>query len=347
MATAAINGLINEDFVPDFVCPTAECHWPRQQSLAICSQCTDVLNTSRISCTSANDMASCTATTPTGFALHLDLQFNASAVFLGDGSLRGNTPSLATVDIYRDNAVNRNLFECELSLCVKVFHDTRVVNGKIDTRSTDEFALNPSGSDNYLMEVTGPRAGFQHYYAYDVFTVPENATSFAGNRTFTINTEDRRGIGSYLADLFTMNETKQEVGLMKLLFNTPDIAGKIHNVSLSMTNAIRKSSNAAGGTGEVYRDETYIHVRWGWFILPLAVVVMAVAFLAASILQAAQHRSPAWKNSVLPFLFASLEGWEPEEVSVSGPRDLEGKAKAMSGSVTGGDQGGALRFARR
>ncbi|KAF2424871.1 hypothetical protein EJ08DRAFT_700649 [Tothia fuscella] len=348
MAIAALNGLIDDTFAPTFNCPTAECHWPEQTSLAICSQCSDVLKTSKLSCPISKIDGNCTATTPKGVTFRLDTQFNAVASFPGNGSLKGNPPTLASINIYRDNSHQQNLYECSLSLCAKVFHNTIAINGKINTEKTVDFPLAPSNNgDNYLMPVTDPAVPMQHWYAYDVFTISTSATVFSGqNKTFTVNVQDRRSIASYLSDVFTMNNTNANLGIRRLLFNTPDIPGKLQNVSISMTNSIRKTDTSTGIGVEVYNQEAVIVVKWAWLILPLVVVCMSVVFLVFTIAESRRCGMPVWKSSALPLLWARLVGWDEGEMGGDGPTDLRKKAKLMSGRVINADDGNGLVFVK-
>jgi len=39
---AVMDGLLDQAFSPDFVCPSTECRWPKLQTIAVCTQCDDI-----------------------------------------------------------------------------------------------------------------------------------------------------------------------------------------------------------------------------------------------------------------------------------------------------------------
>lgn len=59
--------------------------------------------------------------------------------------------------------------------------------------------------------------------------------------------------------------------------------------------------------GRAFRTESYIHVRWPYIILPVAIVVLSALLLMATVISGRRLYSVLWKNSVLPLVVARLE----------------------------------------
>ncbi|KAK8090498.1 hypothetical protein PG994_000003 [Apiospora phragmitis] len=97
--------------------------------------------------------------------------------------------------------------------------------------------------------------------------------------------------------------------------------------------------------GSAFRAETYIHVRWPWFILALVEVVAATLLVASTIF--ITRGQPLLKSSVMALLLHGLDGWEEEGKagSLETEKDLEERSRAMTGRLCE-DDNGWLRFAK-
>ena len=59
--------------------------------------------------------------------------------------------------------------------------------------------------------------------------------------------------------------------------------------------------------GKVWATETYVHVRWVWLILPMALAPASMLFLLTAIWPSGKHSIGIWKSSGLATLFHGLE----------------------------------------
>jgi hypothetical protein len=106
--------------------------------------------------------------------------------------------------------------------------------------------------------------------------------------------------------------------------------------------------NATRLYGPAYGSETFIRVRWPWFIMPLCLVAAANVFIAMTIYRSLQ--SPyLFKNSIMAVLFHGLQDAEKQEVllaSVSKKQTYEGLTTELGTLkvLFGKDEDGVLRL---
>ena len=79
------------------------------------------------------------------------------------------------------------------------------------------------------------------------------------------------------------------------------------DLAVSMTTAFRGFMGAVPFNGTSITTESYVHVRWGFAVLPIAVVVACLIFLLASMLLTRTSRTQLWKSSALAALFHGLD----------------------------------------
>ena len=75
--------------------------------------------------------------------------------------------------------------------------------------------------------------------------------------------------------------------------------------------------------GAAYRREVYVHVQWGWLAFPLALTVLSLAFLIATIKKTADNTTTGvWKTSAMPTLIYGLPKETQDQLnpSVKGAR---------------------------
>ncbi|KAI0007464.1 hypothetical protein F4779DRAFT_591790 [Xylariaceae sp. FL0662B] len=131
-----------------------------------------------------------------------------------------------------------------------------------------------------------------------------------------------------------------------------DLKTVITNIGETLTNQFRSNNpgdnyNASAITGTAFFNETYIHVRWPWMILPLGEVVLAAFLLTISII--ITRNQPLLKDSLIALLANRLHGWSDEELDVSGQQTqtaLDNLAEKMLAKLEADDKG-RLRFVRK
>jgi len=100
------------------------------------------------------------------------------------------------------------------------------------------------------------------------------------------------------------------------LFNMTDYSGWIEQLALSMTNRFRSGgaiSTVSNGTDQGYyagtarSQETYVHIRWLWLIYPAALVVAALVFVVATMVQTHARGVRHWKDDPLALLCCRVD----------------------------------------
>jgi hypothetical protein len=79
------------------------------------------------------------------------------------------------------------------------------------------------------------------------------------------------------------------------------------NITESITKNIRQISYAnlsQPALGIVYRQETCVHVYWGWLAFPMVLVILTIVFFVAMLAET-RHASD-WKSSILPLVYCEL-----------------------------------------
>jgi hypothetical protein len=91
---------------------------------------------------------------------------------------------------------------------------------------------------------------------------------------------------------------------------TSDWTGLMDGLAKSMTTYIRSSglSGTENATGTAYRLETFVHVKWPWLAMPVALVAFSGLFLTVTMIVNSRKNVLAWKSNSLALLFHGLEG---------------------------------------
>lgn len=79
------------------------------------------------------------------------------------------------------------------------------------------------------------------------------------------------------------------------------------DLAISMTTAFRGFNGAVPTNGTSITTESYVHVRWGFAVLPIAVVVACLIFLLAAMVLTRSSGTQLWKSSALAALFHGLD----------------------------------------
>jgi len=132
--------------------------------------------------------------------------------------------------------------------------------------------------------------------------------------TFVVNNWIFEGLVMALGQMFTRDPTNINMkalsgspglDITEVLYYRDDLSRIMAEVATSFSTYLRSlpaPNNRAVGTA--WKMETFIHVRWGWLILPILVVLMGVVFLLSAIIRT--RRLAVWKSSILAILFHGL-----------------------------------------
>ncbi|KAK1674458.1 hypothetical protein BDP55DRAFT_769520 [Colletotrichum godetiae] len=84
--------------------------------------------------------------------------------------------------------------------------------------------------------------------------------------------------------------------------------------------------------GQQFGSMTFIRVRWAWFAVPVAAVVLGLGLFLTTVVLTRQ--TPLLKDSLLALLFYPLRDWEQDEIYVEGAQASE-KPQKLAGSLHG------------
>lgn len=110
----------------------------------------------------------------------------------------------------------------------------------------------------------------------------------------------------HIGFIYSASQGKFGIQLAPILFNSANLSGSVEKRAASMTDSMRSRVNATHVSGDAYRTESFISVRWPWIILPAALVVCSTLIFAAMV-KTTQKHSVLWKSSVLPLMIGRLK----------------------------------------
>ena len=90
-------------------------------------------------------------------------------------------------------------------------------------------------------------------------------------------------------------------------------------VAQSLT-ALVRARTGENATGTTWTMEPYVHARWQWVILPLALLAITLVFLITTIVLSAIQHIPTWRSSALPSLVYALDETTVAAMALHGPR---------------------------
>ena len=113
----------------------------------------------------------------------------------------------------------------------------------------------------------------------------------------------------------------------------------MNRVANGLTHTLQKTPNSTLHYGEVLEAETYVKVRWLWLVPTFMLALLTTLLLIITITLTSRYGVPVWKSSGLVYLFYGLDGWDKEELQVDSHRDMQKKAKGMSGHLKKNEAG--------
>ncbi|KAH8805280.1 hypothetical protein F5884DRAFT_798875 [Xylogone sp. PMI_703] len=318
MKAAIYNGIMTKDITPvPATCATSNRTWPVTPTLAVCGSCTQLKVTTSCSTPRDDPLGSCnytlpdntTATGGTGLRNALLLQLSPAP----DWDAQDSTRYLYKFDLI-SNEEDTIGAQCELHLFIQAFGNVTVING---TQSKPTIRT-------WSEVLPIPEEKFSN--ADTIFTNIPDSFNIVSNSTYGIDWLALSGIRSQLAPILDGTAYMLDIGeynyssdfieaIYGLSWTMDSLDEWIVNLATSMTNEIRQDGNtnltsnpaAARYTGTAYTTEIYVHVRWSWLAFPALMVILAVTFLLASILQSRIRGIQAWKDDPLALLFMSVD----------------------------------------
>lgn len=346
-ALSAIYEGIFHDTVQEMpvVCPTGNCTWPMFTSLGVCSQCVDLgdqlVNISKSDDDSINPI----------WVLPNEHRMNGSNSF----AIRNLQPeemlawqplelySLAKVEFlfwpdqnYTELPSPMDIpkaFQCVLHHCVRAYNAS-MVSGKLTEDVTNVWPTNSTTADELraASNLTALLSSNELNPTYDgLFSLqPPSGDSFS------IEYPAAWVIAGWFQQHFTTwikaTETADNDvarGLNNSVMNHNDPGPMMDSIALSFTRYMRTKADAETHRGDALIQQTFVVVRWQWAILPVALLVLASAFMILTIAFSWRRDIPTWKSSIIPSLVYRLDDKIANDIARNGPilDRLENEAK--------------------
>ncbi|KAI0832181.1 hypothetical protein F5Y06DRAFT_307492 [Hypoxylon sp. FL0890] len=337
MKSAINNGVYDTNDHPqnDFAltpqCATGNCTWPEPYySLAVCSKCANTTSLINKECDDMGGFVTCNYSLPNGmFFSGLDrgrLYMNASSELrtVNFNNTQSTISSISTMrglhDLSSTTLLGVVSNECVLYFCVNEYR-AEVSNGdfKETVSTTYTGEQDPVFGQNITIMVP-PSDKRKTAQTFVVESEAWRAISYHFSDFLTSNvtgqTGERSSSNDVLSALYDLGEDGSGLGTQKPGAENDTIAA----VAASMTKYLRlyeqtsrmgenRSDTTAIGTA--WTDETFVHVRWEWMVLPVVLEGLALAFLIGTIIQSKMSGIALWKSSTLPMLegkVRSLQG---------------------------------------
>jgi len=312
-------------------CSTGNCSFPPYASLAVCSKCTNITSslsqqpetpldfkhdfTFHLLTDAGTDLILpqnyTWITQPHSFinmtSVNGPLPFGRHGVISPSEAIILSDTSTITANISAASQVYR-AFQCSLYLCMRVY-DGSVQNGKLletvssvvstgwnpeisGTGMNTEFAGSSLGStlpDGRPARVSVDYLTFESLATYlgsgvdgSAGSIVHTAGPFAGSGSIT------GAIEQWTNDI-----------IQGIWANDPEnVIQSWENIADSMTANMRvQSGNRAVGTAQA--PEPYIHTRWGFMLLPAAMVLLALLFVALTSWRSHVCELPRWGSNAL------------------------------------------------
>ncbi|CAG7963955.1 unnamed protein product [Penicillium salamii] len=331
MQGAIIQGLYGIDLTESFTCPGA-CQWNDSYiSLGFKAECKDVTKATMQTATcngSIESLQQCNMTTPAGVNLTSRTMatdyatvyaMNAFAFPFGKRTVEtvaNELPEIVRFGIYRSTVDSGfrmqdiNITDCALSLTAYEYTDAKANGSSLsfgNKREVNFGVKNPwkytTGSGSNDMQNESP-----HLYTNETIngnmTIPALGVTYLnlyGLRNFFQST-------TIVTEWVLGNFVNTNSGVATSLVGDVDIGDRFDKMAISMTNNLRYGTSGKAAFGYVIEKETYIHIRWGFFVVPCFIELLAVVFAVSSMVQNRRSRRvPLWKSSVLAVLACQYE----------------------------------------
>lgn len=171
------------------------------------------------------------------------------------------------------------------------------------------------------------------------FAPPNGSATLSKDSSYSI---DLRTFGHFADTMMSFfNSTTQYGGavststVLKLgtILRMDNLNRLLDSMSISVTDTFRMNSLGHKIPGKAFREETFIHVRWPWIILPVIVTLGSIALLLGTAIGSKHRKSVLWKCMVLPLLTSHLDTTPENRIasvrSVDGMTDMSKNMRAV------------------
>ncbi|MCJ1468708.1 hypothetical protein MMC07_007338 [Pseudocyphellaria aurata] len=278
-------------------CSSGNCTWPPFPSLGVCSRCVNVTSYMEKSC---NQTGCYRLSLPNGPTLTgLGGQINSSLSNISP-SLKDTYASVVQFASLISKGANQSedahATECAIWYCVQNY------TASVDEGKPSQTVISSWRNDSARLSDSS-----------DLYYRPPGSMANDPNGTFKVAHWAARAMNEFLSEIFTGSGGINNSGsaffssdVMQALYSTDNVTVRVNNLAISMTNNIREQ-NHSPVMGTTWQTETYIHVRWRWFIFPSALLILSLLFLLGAIVETSYREVMIWKSNNVALLFHGRE----------------------------------------
>ncbi|KAK7730139.1 hypothetical protein SLS57_001800 [Botryosphaeria dothidea] len=178
---------------------------------------------------------------------------------------------------------NGQVDECLLTLCARTYTGFKVTTGTVHPGTLTTQDLEYVSYVNSASDLEKRQYGIQ----YRIFRGGPDGSNY------TLNSNDLSSTATMLAAIFTTDlaegvsqpagfEGGDTVDVSRVLHSTGDLGRLMANTTRAMTDFVM-GVNASRVEGQAWKEETFVEVHWPWFVLPAALVALAVGLLGVCV----------------------------------------------------------------
>lgn len=301
-------------------CPTGNCTFAPYQSLGFCSKCANITDSLDLNQTGFGMVQNYKYTLPNNW----NFTTSYSSMYLMNATADRNLVQIDPTGwplITNLTAITAagygippsvSATECAISFCVKSYQAS-VKNGKfseklIDTDTTSNYTY-ASGTKNIALT---PKTCYYNGSTYHQPSDNENCTFNISWLSLISMSNSLSPLLKGKGSLFVSNRPDWSSETARAIYgqqgNLTEISSMFDSLTSSLTTHARSKVCAATTNGTTWTVESYVHVRWLWMILPIALVAFTLVFFIATIWNT--RNQFIWKSSPLALLFSNVDAPE-------------------------------------
>lgn len=342
LKAAVYNGLFAENNRPaaslQFQCQSGNCAWEPFESLAVCHECTDITTSIRRYCAPelgiTPNISECGWQVPQGAVLNTSSDAFSMTSFIPSayGDMSHSTMIrlvfMGTEAYNKPDVVNPWAKQCTLQACVNTI-SAAVVNGTHQENITHSVMngtvldmSSPSPEADYGVYIKGESDDTAYLLGmgamlsirgwFSAIFTNGSATRTTSDFTRSVTDPDRAVVVNLTVGI-SSGETFFDTDILTAFYwNYYEYADGLNmlmnDLAVSMTTAFRGFMGAVPTQGKSITMESYVHVRWGFSVLPIAAVLATLVFLLSAMTMTHTSDTQAWKSSALVSLLHGLDG---------------------------------------
>lgn len=198
--------------------------------------------------------------------------------------------------------INGTVSKCRLDFCVKKYEHVVIDRDEMTSQITSYTQLEGQNGN-----APGTDAVWHSKQTQDF-----------GLIDFRVGETHRRLLTGMIEDMFDDWMIRRAMYYPKIPRTTSlgNWTSRFHHLADIMSLIIQAppNPNATNMTGQVYEDVIFIHVHWGWIIMPISIVILSTIFLVLTIVES-RKKPYLFKTSILATIFHGLEERSVSDVS--------------------------------